>query len=142
MSLTFMFNFPSPKIDSQSITSGWVAVLQDQTWQFRGNYWGAFHMHSADPVELHPSQFSPQAAMKGDYQTLVNKKRKAIRSSDNSEAESEEWANHKSSSPLLLVTSRGITDLKKDSGCVKHDMASAADGTPTRLLLFPFVSYQ
>ena len=27
---------------------------------------GAFHMHSADPVELRPSQFSLQAASKGD----------------------------------------------------------------------------
>ena len=54
------------EIDSSQNTSGLGAVPWDHTWPIGSSYWGAFHMHSADPVELHPFQFSPQAASKGD----------------------------------------------------------------------------
>ncbi len=56
------------KMDSQvKKKNGLGAVLRDHdTWPFGGSHWGAFHMHSADPVELHPSQLSLRAASKGD----------------------------------------------------------------------------
>ena len=53
--------WPLPK----SETSGLAAVLQDHSWPLAAAI-GASHMHSADSIELRPSQFSLRAARKGD----------------------------------------------------------------------------
>jgi len=54
------------KVNSQSKKSSSDAVPRDHTRPSGGSHRGAFHMHSADPVELRPSQFSPRAASMGD----------------------------------------------------------------------------
>ena len=62
-----VLRFSSPsKVNSHSKKSGSDAVPRDHTRPSGGSHSGAFHMHSADPVELRPSQFSLRAASMGD----------------------------------------------------------------------------